>query len=354
MSSVRLRRLGFYGVPLTAALLAFDPASAQSRFPQPQTQQQSTMRYAEMDANDDGVITRSEWRGTRQAFDTADWNHDGVLSGREIWTTTQSTVRQPGEFDTRIDNNNNGRDDVAERLAYLDTNRNGRVERGEWRGTAASFNDLDRNRDNVLTMGEMRAAVGTSGDNGDVVSARARFNEMDANRDGVIGTSEWNGSRFAFSRQDVNRDGVITRREFMDAAGASGNDNAVGTSGRRTVGTAGEFIRVDSRQQWTDSGVYVNAGDVLTFDADGSAQLSDNQNDVASPDGSRTGRRAERAPLSQNSAGALIARVGNSAPFVVGSQKVMRASSSGQLMIGVNDDYTMDNNGFFRVRIGVR
>ena len=70
--TVRWRRLGFYAVPLTAALLSINPAAAQSR--QTQVQQQWNMRYAEMDANDDGVITRSEWRGTRQAFDAADWS----------------------------------------------------------------------------------------------------------------------------------------------------------------------------------------------------------------------------------------------------------------------------------------
>jgi len=316
-----------------------------------------------MDANGDGVITRSEWRGTRQSFDAADWNHDGVLSGDEVQIRSTSGTRGPGDFDVTLDNNNgNGRDDTYERFANLDTNRDGRIERNEWRGTSASFYSLDRNGDNVLSMMELRGVAGTAGDTrDDIATARARFARMDVNRDDVISLDEWYGSRFAFNREDVNHDGVLTRREFMDAVGngaASGirgtNGNGINDGGGRAIGTRGQAIRVDSRQAWTDSGIYVNVGDVLTFDADGSAQLSDNQSDVATPNGARSGRHAEKAPLSQDAAGALIARIGNSAPFVVGSQKTMRVESSGRLMLGINDDYTDDNSGVFNVRIGVR
>jgi Ca2+-binding EF-hand superfamily protein len=320
------------------------------------------MRYAEMDANGDGVITRSEWRDTRQAFDAADWNRDGVLSGIEVQVRSQSGARAPGDFDVTLDADNNVREDTYARFAYLDTNRDRRIERGEWRGTAASFYSLDRNGDNLLTMMELRGVAATTGDTrDDIAIARARFAQMDVNRDSVISVDEWYGSRIAFNREDVNRDGVVTRREFMDAVGNGANNSIRGTSGigvndegRRAVATNGQFVRIDGRQAWTDSGVYVNVGDVLTFDAEGNVQLSDNQSDMATPDGARSGRHAEAAPLGQNLAGALIARIGNSGPFVVGSQKVMRATSSGRVMLGINDDYTDDNVGFFRVRIGVR
>src|SRR5216117_453145 len=50
-------------------------ASAQSR---------NSMRFQDMDRNNDGVITRDEWRGSDQSFNVHDWNHDGVLSGDEV------------------------------------------------------------------------------------------------------------------------------------------------------------------------------------------------------------------------------------------------------------------------------
>ena len=72
-----------------AGTLSGTPAAAQSRRA-PQTE----IRYAEMDRDHDGVITRSEWQGTRRAFDAADWNHDGVLSGDEVRLDERNTPAQ--------------------------------------------------------------------------------------------------------------------------------------------------------------------------------------------------------------------------------------------------------------------
>jgi hypothetical protein len=38
-----------------------------------------------MDRHNDGLISRNEWRGSRQSFDAYDWNNDGVLSGQEMY-----------------------------------------------------------------------------------------------------------------------------------------------------------------------------------------------------------------------------------------------------------------------------
>jgi hypothetical protein len=48
-----------------------------------------------MDRNNDGVISRSEWQGTPQAFNARDWNNDGVLSGDETSAAVPRRVRQP-------------------------------------------------------------------------------------------------------------------------------------------------------------------------------------------------------------------------------------------------------------------
>lgn len=44
----------------------------------------SAMRFRGMDRNRDGVIERSEWRGSETSFEQHDWNHDGRLSGDEL------------------------------------------------------------------------------------------------------------------------------------------------------------------------------------------------------------------------------------------------------------------------------
>ena len=42
------------------------------------------MKIQGMDANNDGVITRQEYRGDDHSFANHDWNGDGVLSGEEV------------------------------------------------------------------------------------------------------------------------------------------------------------------------------------------------------------------------------------------------------------------------------
>jgi hypothetical protein len=166
----------------------------------------------------------------------------------------------------------------------------------------------------------------------------SRLSSLDRDRDGVISRPEWRGTRQEFNQLDINRDGVISRRELSRV-----DDTA--------VGTAGQMITVNGGQQWTDTGIRVEAGDRITFDAEGRVQLSDNPSDVASPAGAQ--RRAENAPLRTGNAGALIARIGNSGPVPVGGHRTTRAPISGELYLGVNDDYFDDNRGQFRVTVSV-
>lgn len=43
-------------------------------------------QFRGMDQNNDGVITRDEWRGNDQSFQRQDRNRDGILSGNEVQT----------------------------------------------------------------------------------------------------------------------------------------------------------------------------------------------------------------------------------------------------------------------------
>ena len=45
---------------------------------------QAQTRFPGLDRNNDGQITREEWRGSDRSFQTHDWNNDGVLSGDEV------------------------------------------------------------------------------------------------------------------------------------------------------------------------------------------------------------------------------------------------------------------------------
>ena len=55
------------------------------------------MRYKAMDANNDGVIQRDEWRGAAEAFAQRDWNGDGELSGEEVRPGAARPVKPKGK-----------------------------------------------------------------------------------------------------------------------------------------------------------------------------------------------------------------------------------------------------------------
>lgn len=228
-------------------------------------QQRPDMRFRGMDRDGDGVITRSEWRGSAQAFRQQDWNGDGVLSGDEVNPAAhRPVVRQPvddsrnrpftdwtaarfanldrnrdgvvsrdewADADSfrRADHNGDGhvtRDEFlatgvdtnrADRFASLDGNRDGRVDRNEWRGTDTAFAALDRNGDGALTRDEFAAR-------GDDPTADL-FASLDVNRDRRVSQDEWHWSLDSFRAHDTNHDGVLSRAELN-------NGTAVGTSGR--------------------------------------------------------------------------------------------------------------------------
>ncbi len=104
------------------------------------------MRFRGMDADNDGVITRAEWRGNDQSFREHDTNGDGVLSGDEVWvpaarsqTATQDRVR---------------REERLARFTRADRNGDGRISFREWTGSEAMFDRMDRNRDEFISRDE--------------------------------------------------------------------------------------------------------------------------------------------------------------------------------------------------------
>ena len=85
--------------------------------------------------NRSGRIERAEWSGTRAAFGRMDRNADGVLTRRELLSDT--VVADGADDFGLLDNNNNGvvsrgewRDGVASFNRY-DINRNSVISRGE-------------------------------------------------------------------------------------------------------------------------------------------------------------------------------------------------------------------------------
>ena len=206
--------------------------------------------------------------------------------------------------------------------------------RQEWHASADAFTWLDRNRDGVLSRVEVE---GNSTDTG-----TDAFGRLDANGDNRISRSEWRWTRSSFDQRDANGDGVLSRREMVGST-------VDGTSDAATVNV------VTSTTRWIDSGVFVYAGDIVRFQATGTIQMSTDGADVADPGGARSQRRAASAPLPQQPAGALLARIDQGGPIFVGANTSgIRMPQTGRLYLSVNDDHLPDNTGEFRVVVEVQ
>lgn len=172
-------------------------------------------------------------------------------------------------------------------------------------------------------------------------AANPRLLEMDRNDDRVVTRSEFRGSARLFRSYDWNNDGVISGEEIRQGEWDE----------REPVGTSGGEVIVKPTVRWTETGVYVREGELVRLTSSGTVQLSGDYADSGGPAGVRSRRRAPSAPIESRPAGALIARVGDAAPVFVGNAESFRAPATGQLQLGVNDDYLEDNRGEFRVRI---
>jgi len=109
-------------------------------------------------------------------------------------------------------------------------------------------------------------------------------------------------------------------------------------------------VRVDAKQPWTDTGIVVNQGDRLSFQASGQIAYGPNPGQSSAPEGAT--ERRSNYPDPNVPVGTLLGKIGNSAPFSIGSQtQAMPMPASGRLMLGVNDNELGDNSGFYLVSI---
>lgn len=123
---------------------------------------------------------------------------------------------------------------------------------------------------------------------------------------------------------------------------------AVATSG--TVLEAGA-VRVEANQPWTDTGITVKKGGHIAFRTTGQIQFWRGAGENAGPDGNDSVRRPDY-PVTAMPVGGLIGKVGNGAPFPIGSNtQPIVMPADGRLMLGVNDNLWSDNSGYFSVVI---
>jgi hypothetical protein len=176
-------------------------------------------------------------------------------------------------------------------------------------------------------------------------------------------TFDSTSGRATYHANDIARlymSGPPARNAF---AASSSSQRTVDNNGRRGRGWGrgrqGEnsqpqaMISVQANQPWTDTGLLVRRGELIAFSTNGTIEFGRNMS--AGPDGNRDLPPNVRYPVRNMPVGGLIGRVGNSAPFAIGSStSPIPMPADGRLFIGVNDDGYQDNTGAFEVSINRR
>lgn len=161
-------------------------------------------------------------------------------------------------------------------------------------------------------------------------------------RDGVVEFEESRG--FGTRRLRVDQD-EVRAIEFDEERGGD-RDGGAG----RPRGLRERELDVSARTPWTDTGITVRAGQTIYFSAEGRVRWGSDRRD--GPAGESNSPRNPNRPIPSRPAAALIARIGDDAPFFVGDDEgAIRVRAGGRLFLGINDDVFEDNTGAFRVTV---
>lgn len=157
-------------------------------------------RFKELDRDGDGHVSRTEWPLAPESFDVVDRNKDGRLSRHELLSpNVMRRERLDGQF------------------RNLDTNRDGRLSAAEWQRGGAGYGRLDVDNDGQITRREyadQARRIESTWRPSATIQDRRSFQNLDRNRDNHLSLTEWTGSAALFDRADRNKDGTISPNEW--------------------------------------------------------------------------------------------------------------------------------------------
>ena len=165
---------------------------------------QAQMRFQGMDRNNDGVITRDEWRGNDHSFRNQDWNGDGVLSGDEVRPGARRQTQLGPGLEPRRQRRQAGHPDrpALQRLRHEQRRPRGTQRMARRRRVCSP----SRRQPRRLSR-RCRSTSQGGGFNLDAHGGPAYpLLRTRRNRDGWITRNEWSMGDADFNRLDVNRD----------------------------------------------------------------------------------------------------------------------------------------------------
>lgn len=112
-------------------------------------------------------------------------------------------------------------------------------------------------------------------------------------------------------------------------------------------------LTVPGRTRWLDTGVDLAMRQVIEISVEGKIQWNKDGNQMCGPTGAVPYTRWGNKPIPGINTGALIGKIGADSTdyFYIGAGQQAVAFASGRLVLGINDDNVLDNDGAFQVRI---
>ena len=136
-----------------------------------------------------------------------------------------------------------------------------------------------------------------------------------------------------------------------------------GPADESTVGSNKKIVRVPGRQPWTQTGIYIQPGDIVTISASGGVSFSAGSAPSGpagdSPDcytvaSGPWGWRLRPYVANELPCTSLLGRIREDGTvFYAGAQTTFHAATGGQLFLGVNDNYFGDNSGYWTAEVTV-
>ncbi len=117
----------------------------------------------------------------------------------------------------------------------------------------------------------------------------------------------------------------------------------------RRAGLRERQVVVAANAPWTDTNVEVRAGQTIYVSSSGKISWGPGRSDDAGGEGGS--HRNPNRPLPNRPGAALIGKVGGDVFFVGNNSGPITMRASGRLLLGINDDYFLDNTGGFRVTV---
>lgn len=154
-------------------------------------------KFRAWDKDGNGSLSRGEYPGHPGNFRALDTDNDGALSFAEFQHRAGGGAPPSGGA-------------MTEEFGAKDHDGSGTLTRAEW-PDAFEFDRRDHNRDGVLSRDEYFSPRAPA-------ARDEEFRRLDTDNDGVVVRGEWRGRPSVFDGLDANRNGVLSRDEYVRGA----------------------------------------------------------------------------------------------------------------------------------------